>query len=85
MIGHFKPKYPKVEYSEDDVKRIERYIKNIGGYKEALGAREKRLREETEKIRAKELTEAIRIVFESKIMSRVAGAVGGTTELVKTR
>ena len=54
-------KCPKVEYSEHDVKRLEIYIKNIGGFKEAVWARDKRLREEDQKIRAKELTEAVSI------------------------
>ena len=53
MIGHLKEKCPKVEFSKDDVKRFERYIKNIGGFKEVLLAREKKKVEETEKIRAK--------------------------------
>ena len=29
MIGHLTAKCPKVEYSDDDVKRFEIYIKNI--------------------------------------------------------
>ena len=36
MIGHLKPKCPKVEYSEDDVMKFERYIKNIRGFQEAI-------------------------------------------------
>ena len=85
MIGYLTAKCPKVEYSEDDVKRFERYIKNIGGFKEAVWARDKRLREEEQKIRAKELTEAKALLNENKVIPEVAGAEGGTTQLVKTR
>ena len=63
MMGHLKVKCPKVEYSEEDVKRFERYIKNIGGFKEALWARYRKKVEEAEKIRAKEFADAIRVAF----------------------
>ena len=84
MIGHLKPKCPKAEYSEDDVKRFERFIKNIGGFQEAIWARDKRLREEVENIRAKELTEVVKLL-ENKVVPGAAGVPGGTTQLVKTR
>ena len=80
-----KPKCPKFEYSEKEVKRFEKFIKNIGGIQEALWARYKRLREETEKIRAKELTEVVRLLNENKVVPRIAGVAGGTTQLVKPR
>ena len=85
MIGYLKPKCPKVEYSEDDVKRFEKFIKNIGGFQEAIWARDKRLREEDSKVRAKELTELAKLLNENKVVPGAAGAAGGKTQLVKTR
>ena len=59
MLGHLKPKCPKVEYSEKDVQRFEKHIKNIGGFKEAIWEREKRLRERAVKLRVENLTEVL--------------------------
>ena len=38
LLGHLKPKCPKVDYSEDDVKKFERCIENIDEFKEAIRA-----------------------------------------------
>ena len=65
--------------------RIVKFIKNIGGLQEAIWARDKRLREEDSKIRAKELTEVVKLLNKNKVVPGAAGVAGGTTQLVKTR
>ena len=89
-MGHLTVKCPKLEYGEEDVKKFERYLKRIGGFKEALWARKKKKIEENEKIeikkeeiRASKFAEAIRLALESKAMPGVTPGV--TTQLVKTR
>ena len=64
--------------------RIVKFIKNIGGLQEAIWARDKRLREEVEKTRVKELTEVVKLL-ENKVVPGAVGVAGGTTKLVKTR
>ena len=50
LLGHLKEKCPKEDYSEDDVKKFEKYIENIGEFKEAIQTfRIKNLTERTEK------------------------------------
>ena len=66
------------------MKRFEKFIKNIRGFQEAIWARYKRLREEAEQIRVKELTEVVKLL-ENKVVPGAAGVAGGTTQLVKTR
>ena len=67
------------------MKRFEIFIKNIGGFQETIWARQKRLREETEMIRAKELTKVVRLLNENNVVPETAGVEGGTTQLVKPR
>ena len=43
-------KCPKLAYGDEDVKRFVIYLKRIIGFKEAVWAREKKIREENEKI-----------------------------------
>ena len=84
MFGNLIPKCLKIGYDEKDVQRFEIHIKNIGGFKEAIWAKEKRLRDEVEQIRNQGLKEVAKII-ESKIVPGTAGVAGGTTQLVKTR
>ena len=44
LMGHMKTKCPKLEYSDEDVKRFEIYLKRIGGFKEAFWFRAKKNR-----------------------------------------
>ena len=90
MKTYKKVKCPKLEYSEEDVKKFERHLKRIGGFKEAWWARKKKKIEEEEKIeikkdeiRASKFAEAIRLALDSKVMPGATPA--GTTQLVKTR
>ena len=57
--------------------KFEIYLKEIGGFKEAIWKREKENEIEREKIRAKEMIEAAKAV--------AAGIAGGVTQLVKPR
>ena len=84
MLGHLIQKCPKIEYDEKDVQRFEIHIKNIGGFKEAIWARMKRLGEEVEQIENQGLTEVAKMI-ESKIVPGTAVVAGGTTQLVKIR
>ena len=84
-MGHLKVKCPKLEYGEEDVKKFERYLKSIGGFKEAVLARENKIREENKKIeikkeeiRASKFAEAIKLALERKVMPGAEGAVGTT-------
>ena len=81
LMGHIKVKCPKLAYGEEDVKRFEIYLKRIGGFKEAVWAREKKIREENEKIeikkkeiKASKFKEEIILALENKVMPGVAGA-----------
>ena len=73
-MGHMKVKCPqKIAYGDEDVKKFENYLKRIEGFKEAVQAREKKNKEENEKIeikkeeiRASKFAEAIRLAQESK-------------------
>ena len=89
LMGHMKAKCPKLAYGDEDVKKFETYLKRIGGFKEALWAREKKNREENEKIelkkeeiRASKFAEAVRLALESKAMP--GATQGATTQLVNT-
>ena len=56
ILGQIKAKCSGKEgagYSVEDVKKFENYLKRIGGFKEALWARDKKNREENEKIELK--------------------------------
>ena len=89
-MGHMKAKCPKIAYGDEDVKKFETYLKRIGGFKEALWARDKKNREENEKIelkkeeiRANKFAEKIRLALEGK--EGKAAMPGTTTQLVKSR
>ena len=78
-MGHLKVKCPKLAYSDEDVKRFENYLKRIGGFKEAVWAREKKREEK----RASEFAALVKLALESKV---TLGAMpAGTTQLVKTK
>ena len=66
------------------MKEFEIYLKEIGGFKEAIWRREKEKETEREKIRAKEIIEAAKAV-ESSIAPVAAGTAGGVTQLVQPR
>ena len=89
LLGHMKAKCPKIGYGDEDVKKFENYLKRIGGFKEALWARDKKNKEENEKIklkkeeiRASKFAEAVRLALESKKNKTMPGT---TTQLVKSR
>ena len=89
LLGHMKAKCSKIGYSDEDVKKFENYLKRIGGFKEALWARDKKNREENEKIelkkeeiRGSKFAEVVRLALESKEKKTMPGA---TTQLVKSR
>ena len=50
QFGHITAKCTKLKYESDTVKEFEIYLKEIGGFKEAIWRREKELREQKEKI-----------------------------------
>ena len=75
LMGHMKAKCPKLAYGDEDVKKFETYLKRIGGFKEALWAREKKNKEENEKIEIKK--EEIRA-------SKFAEAIGLALEIFTT-
>ena len=64
-LGHIAAKCIKIKYERDNVKEFEIYLKEIGGFKEAIWKREKEKDTETEKIRAKEIVEVARAVGSS--------------------
>ena len=77
---------PETNTDDEDVKKFETYLKRIGGFTAALWAKEKKNREENEKIvlkkeeiRASKFAEAVRLALESKVTP------GATTQLVKFR
>ena len=85
-----KAKCPKLEYGDDDVEKFETYLKRIGGFKEVLWAREKKNREENEKIEilkaeiiTSKFAESVKMVLKSKVTPE--GMPGATTQLVNTR
>ena len=53
QLGHIAAKCTRIKYESDTVKEFEIYLEEIGGFKEAIWRREKELRVEKEKIRAK--------------------------------
>ena len=61
------------------MKKFENYLKRIGGFKEAVWAREKKREEK----RASEFAALVKLALESKVMPGVTQ--GGTTQLVKSR
>ena len=50
LLGHLKAKCPKITYDEEDVKMFETYLKRVVGFKEAFWARDKKEKEENEKL-----------------------------------
>ena len=73
---------PRLKYDKETVQEFEIYLKEIGGFKEAIWKRQKEI--EREKIRAQEMIEAAKVV-ESNTAPVAAGIAGGTTQLVKSR
>ena len=63
QLGHIAAKCTKIKYEGDTVKEFEIYLKEIGGFKEAIWKREKELRAEKEKIRAKEMVENMKMNY----------------------
>ena len=89
LIGQMKAKYSKFAYGDEYVKKFETYLKRIGGFKEALWARDKKNREENEKIELKKaeiitskFAELVKLALESKENKTTPGT---TTQLVKSR
>ena len=66
------------------MQKFEIYLKEIGGFKEAIWRREREIREEREKIRAKEMVEAAKAV-ENSTTAAAGTTGGGVTQLVKPR
>ena len=60
QLGHITQKCTKLKYERETVQEFEIYLKDIGGFKEVIWRREKET--EREKIRAKEMVEAAKIV-----------------------
>ena len=71
-----------IEYESDIVKKFEMYLKEIGGFKEALWRREKEKEIEREMIRAKEMVEAAAAQAGT---AGTAGTAGGVAQIVKPR
>ena len=44
ILGHLTVKYPKLEYDAEVMSKFKNYLKRIGGFKEAVWAREKKRR-----------------------------------------
>ena len=85
-----KAKCPKLEYEDEDVKRLETYFKMIGGFKEVLWARDKKNKEENEKIEIRKaeiigskFAESVSLALESK--ATPGAMLGATIQLVKSR
>ena len=64
-LGHITQKCPKVEYDKENLQHFEIYLKEIGGFKEAIWKRDKEKEIERKKIRAKEKVEAAKAVESS--------------------
>ena len=58
QLGHKTAKGTRLKYERDTILEFEIYLEEIGGFKEAIWRRERELRVEKEKIRAKEMVEA---------------------------
>ena len=84
QLGHITQKCIKLKYEKETVQDFEIYLKEIGGFKEAIWRREEEIREKKEKIRAKEMVEAARAV-ESNTTAAAGTTGGGVTQLVKPR
>ena len=65
------------------IQDFEIYLKEIGGFKEAIQRREKEIREENEKISAKEMVKAARAVESNA--AATAGTAGGVAQIIKPR
>ena len=73
MLGHYKPKCPRLEYDVVGIRRFGDHLQNIGGFDEALKRREKtywKNRAEGSK---------------NETGAGTSGTAGGTTQLVKPR
>ena len=57
QLGHITAKCTRLKYERDTILEFEIYLEEIGGFKEAIWRREKELRVEKEKIRAKEMVD----------------------------
>ena len=73
LIGHMKENCPKLAYDSEGMMKFENYLKRIKGFKEAVWAREKKNREENEKIEIKKaeiiamkFVESVKLALESK-------------------
>ena len=84
QLGHIAVKCTGIEYESDTVKKFEMYLKEIGGFKEALWRREKEKEIEREKIRAKEMVEAAAAAAQAGTAG-TAGTAGGVAQIVKPR
>ena len=62
--------------------KFENYLKRVGGFKQAILARKKKIREENEKVTDKKIAEVTKIVIDEKEDKVNPGA---TTLLVKLR
>ena len=88
QLGYIAAKCTKIKYEGDIVKEFEIYLKEIGGFQEAKWKREKELRAEKEKIRAKEMVEGTAATAAAAAAtSGTAGTVtaGGVAQIVKPR
>ena len=74
LMGHMKVKCPKLAYGDEDVKKFENYLKRIGGFKEAVQAREKKREEK----RASEFVTLVKLALDSKVTPGVVQ--GGATQ-----
>ena len=81
QLGHITAKCTGIEYESDTVKKFEMYLKEIGGFKEAIWRREKEVKRE--KIRAKEMVEASAAAQAGT--AGTAGIAGGVAQIVKPR
>ena len=88
QLGHITTKCTRIKYEGDTVKEFEIYLEEIGGFKEAIWRREKELRVEKEKIRAKEMVEAAAATAAAAVATAgTAGTetAGGEAQVVKPR
>ena len=79
QLGHITQKCTKLKYESDTVKEFEIYLKEIGGFKEAIWRREKEKETEREKIRAKEMVDAAAAAAQTGTTA-TAGTAGGVAQ-----
>ena len=91
QLGHITQKCTKLKYESDTVKEFEIYLKEIGGFKEVIWRREKELREQKEKIRAKEMVDGAAATVAAAAAqtgtagTAVSGIAGGVAQIGKPR